>query len=574
MNFDTAVKIVLSALPTAVFLYLYCRRIGEKRHFPVYVEAFFHGVFVSLVVLLFNGFTHEITVSASQLVRSFVLAAFMEKITAIISVYILIRSDKFLSVKRGICIGIIFGAAFGFVENVQYSLAYSADILFQRMFFSVPMHILTCGMVGYFLALRRLYTKNSNRFKLLLSAILVPILIHGMFDFVLFKGIHVELVIPPMIIIMILVIEWMISMATTIPSVNTLADKKLGYEEWTVIRRHQRHEKWILQTMGKSGGEYAGFIRFGSGMSDIMIAVIMIAVGIVFMVKADQITVLTSLRLDHRVVVMLFVSFPLMIAIAFLFKGIINPKYFTDAMLRIPVIANAVIYPHSESEETLITYDITRDLVFLKTYDFPESEVFDVMFEAAHTLSPIITVKKRWENRFNPSIPFGVLVAPVSETESARMKMFIRRYLRIKYLNGILYGLGVPGRERIKRYFIRTDTVMKQRALYEKGSCIYGRGDAASCFYRIQSGKVGISFDLEGNGVHYIMKRGDYFGASDVGGERIRKHSAIAESDCELLVADMSNIKTLVENDPHFSYEMILSLSRIIKLFEKEKGAE
>jgi hypothetical protein len=366
----------------------------------------------------------------------------------------------------------------------------------------------------------------------------------------------------------------MISMATTIPSVNTLADKKLGYEEWTVIRRHQRHEKWILRTMGKSGGEYTGLIRFGSGMSDIIIAVIMIAVGIVFMVKADQITVLTSLRLDHRVVVMLFVSFPLMIAIAFLFKGIINPKYFTDAMLRIPVIANAVIYPYSDSEETLITYDITHDLVFLKTYDFPESEVFDVMFEAAHTLSPIITVKKRWENRFNPSIPFGVLVTPVSETESARMKMFIRRYLRIKYLNGILYGLGVPGRERIKRYFVRTDTVMKQRVLYEKGSCIYGKGDAASCFYRIQSGKVSISFDLEGKGVHYTMKRGDYFGASDVVGERIRKHSATAESDCELLVADMSNIKTLVENDPHFSYEMILSLSRIIKLFEKDKGEE
>lgn len=572
MNPDTVIKIILSALPPAVFLYLYFRRIGEKRHIPIYAETFLHGVFVSFIVLLFNGFTHEITVSAPQIIRSFVLAAFIEKITAVISIYMLVRGDRLLSVKRGICIGIIFGAAFGFVENIQYSFAYSADILFQRMFFSVPMHIITCGMIGYFLSLRRVYAKRSNRLKLLSASILFPILLHGLFDFVLFKGLHEEITVPLIITIMIIILEWMIAIATTIPPVNALEDKKLGYEEWTVIRRHQRHEKWILRTMGKSEGDYTGFLRFGSGISDIIIAVAMIAAAIVFMLKADRITVLTSLRLDPRVVVMLFVSFPLMIAIAFLFKGIINPKYFTDGLLRIPVIANAVIYPYSDDEETFITYDITHDLVFLKTYEFPETDVFDVMFEAAHTLSPIITVKKRWENRYNPSIPFGVLVTPVSGSESARMKMFIRRYLRIKYLNGILYGLGVPGRERIKRYFIRTDTVMKQRVFFEKGSYIYQKGDTANSFYSIRGGKVGISFDSEGHDVRYTLRRGEYFGESDVVGERIRRHSAVAESDCELLVADLSEIKTLVENDPHFSYLVILSLARIIKLFESEKG--
>ncbi|HPW50855.1 MAG TPA: cyclic nucleotide-binding domain-containing protein, partial [Spirochaetota bacterium] len=280
---------------------------------------------------------------------------------------------------------------------------------------------------------------------------------------------------------------------------------------------------------------------------------------------------LTSLRLDTSVIAMIFVSFPLIIAASLLLKGIINPKYFTDGMLRIPIIANAVIYPYSEDEETFITYDITHDLVFLKTYEFPDTDTFDMMFEAAHTLSPIITVKKRWENRSNPSCPFGVLVTPVSGTESARMKLFIRRYLRIKYLNGILYGLGVPGRERIKKHFIRTDSVMKQRICFEKGSCIYQQNDKAKYFYCVQSGKVKISFKSDERSISYILKRGEYFGESDVIGERIRRHTAIAESDCELLAADLSEIKTLVENDPHFSYLVILSLSRIIKLFENKK---
>ncbi|MBP8083417.1 MAG: hypothetical protein KAZ87_09490 [Spirochaetes bacterium] len=71
--------------------------------------------------------------------------------------------------------------------------------------------------------------------------------------------------------------------------------------------------------------------------------------------------------------------------------------------------------------------------------------------------------------------------------------------------------------------------------------------------------------------MHHTLRRGEYFGESDVTGERIRKHSALAESDCELLAADLSEIKTLVENDPHFSYLIILSLSRIIKLFENSK---
>jgi len=387
----------------------------------------------------------------------------------------------------------------------------------------------------------------------------------------LFKGLHEEITIPLMITAMIIILEWMISMAFTIPSPDNLSEKNLAYEEWSVITRHQRHEKWITRTMGKSDDSYTGFLRFGSGISDVIIAVVLIASAIIFMVKADRITVLSSLRLDPRVVTMLFVSFPLMIALAFLIKGIINPKYFTDGLLRIPVIANAVIYPYSDDEETFITYDITHDLVFLKTYDFPETEVFDMMFEAAHTLSPIITVKKRWENRSNPSYPFGLLVTPVSGAESARMKLFIRRYLRIKYLNGILYGLGVPGRERIKKHFIRTDSVMKQRICFEKGSCIYQQNDKANYFYFIQSGKVKISFDSDEQSISYILKRGEYFGESDIIGERIRRHNAIAESDCELLAADLSEIKTLVENDPHFSYLVILSLSRIIKLFENNK---
>ncbi|HPY02262.1 MAG TPA: PrsW family glutamic-type intramembrane protease [Spirochaetota bacterium] len=571
MNIDNTLKIILSAIPPAVFLYLYCKRIGEKKHFPVYAESFLHGVFVSLIILLFNSFTHEITVSAPLFIRSFVLAASVEKVTALISIYILVRGCRNLSVKQGICIGIIFGAAFGFVENIQYSIAYSADILFQRMFFSVPMHIITCGMIGYFLSLWRIYVKDSNRIKMLSAAVISPVLLHGLFDFVLFSGLHEEIIIPLIIITMIIILEGMISMALTIPSVKVLADKKLGYEEWSVIRRHQRHEKWILRTMGKSDNEYTGLIRFQSGISDVIIAAVMIAAAIVFMIKADRITALTSLRLDTSVIAMIFVSFPLIIAASLLLKGIINPKYFTDGMLRIPIIANAVIYPYSEDEETFITYDITHDLVFLKTYEFPDTDTFDMMFEAAHTLSPIITVKKRWENRSNPSCPFGVLVTPVSGTESARMKLFIRRYLRIKYINGILYGLGVPGREKIKKHFIRTDSVMKQRICFEKGSCIYQQNDKAKYFYCIQSGKVKISFDSDERSISYILKRGEYFGESDVIGERIRRHTAIAESDCELLAADLSEIKTLVENDPHFSYLVILSLSRIIKLFENKK---
>jgi len=112
---------------------------------------------------------------------------------------------------------------------------------------------------------------------------------------------------------------------------------------------------------------------------------------------------------------------------------------------------------------------------------------------------------------------------------------------------------------------------MKQRICFEKGSHIYKKGDTAKYFFCIQSGKVKICFDSGEREINYILKRGEYLGESDVIGERIRKHTAIAESDCELLAADLSEIKTLVENDPHFSYLVILSLSRIIKLFENEE---
>lgn len=556
-------------LPVIILAIVYFGRLREHRGILDYAEAFLAGVIVSLVVLVLNSVLYPYLQEADGLLRSFVFAAGVEKIASFIPLFLLITRMREHSQRRAIGFGLLFAAAFSAVENLQYVTAFGSGVLLPRLLFSVPMHLATAGIMGHFIGA---YTLNTRwRGMRIFAAFLVPWVIHGVFDFLLFRNVMPQLLVPPVIVLAAFHLEYLLSEAEAVPPASELQERYGGYTNWQTLRIHQRHERWISRAMGKEGAGVS-LLRFHSGFTGIALSALVLALGIVLMSSADWVAVKTGIRLPERQMVMVFVSFPFTIAFLLLVRGIINPRWFTEGVLRIPVISNVVLRPFRDDEETLITYDISAERCFLKTPEPPAESVVEIRFESVNLISPIIAVRSVWSNADDPTMPLGVMVCPANPEEAERLSGFLTRYRIIKILSAGLIALGLPGKDRVRRLFIRPVSVMKKHLLVQRGGSVFSVGDRADYFYMIERGRVCVG-RVSGR-PDAVLKKGDFFGESDIVGSGRRSYAAWADTDAELVLADLSALKRLVENDPHFAYQMILSLSRQISALDVPPSGE
>ncbi len=65
------------------------------------------------------------------------------------------------------------------MENFLYALDYGGSVVMVRTLFSVPLHISTCGLMGFFLGISNLSSTGYSRAVAALKAFLVPFILHG-----------------------------------------------------------------------------------------------------------------------------------------------------------------------------------------------------------------------------------------------------------------------------------------------------------------------------------------------------------------------------------------------------------
>lgn len=187
--------ILLSALLPVILvatLFYYLDRNPE----PVkeVIRAFGVGILSVPLTLLFSLLLRramEIDGSfLSSLVNSFWNAALFEEI-AKYSVFMLFvyRRKHFDEWYDGILYGITVGLGFAFVENILYFSQLFADygwsIIITRNIFSMPVHALIGGIMGFFLGRARFSKIPAFTVAHQWLALLVPIGIHGAFNFFL-----------------------------------------------------------------------------------------------------------------------------------------------------------------------------------------------------------------------------------------------------------------------------------------------------------------------------------------------------------------------------------------------------
>ncbi|MDC7220761.1 MAG: PrsW family intramembrane metalloprotease [Spirochaetales bacterium] len=109
------------------------------------------------------------------------------------------RRSGFDEITDGIVYTVTAGLGFAFYENMMYGMGSSNTVLLLllRGITSVPLHALSSGFMGYFIG--RSYFTGKNYFG---RGLFYAVLIHGLYDFILFSPLISDWLIIPLLIIL------------------------------------------------------------------------------------------------------------------------------------------------------------------------------------------------------------------------------------------------------------------------------------------------------------------------------------------------------------------------------------
>jgi RsiW-degrading membrane proteinase PrsW (M82 family) len=121
---------------------------------------------------------------AAAAYHAFVVAGFTEEVFKFLALYILVwRSPSFNEKFDGIVYAVFVSLGFAGVENVLYVLDGGMQTALTRALTAVPAHAIFGIAMGYYLGNAHMYKELRSGY--LARAILVPILLHGIYDFIL-----------------------------------------------------------------------------------------------------------------------------------------------------------------------------------------------------------------------------------------------------------------------------------------------------------------------------------------------------------------------------------------------------
>lgn len=185
--------LILSISPTIAFiLWCYLKDKYDKEPITVLLKFFILGAFISVIAIILEDFLIDInkyTGYSYLLYMSFVVAALSEEgLKALVLIPNLLREKNFNEKLDGIIYSIFLSLGFATVENVIYILFEESKTAFEvgiaRAVISVPAHIMFAITMGYYISKYKFSNKNIKKREYIFMSVLIPVLLHGIFDFI------------------------------------------------------------------------------------------------------------------------------------------------------------------------------------------------------------------------------------------------------------------------------------------------------------------------------------------------------------------------------------------------------
>lgn len=189
--------ILLTALLPIVILGYYIYHKDKKSPEPTgqLVKAFLFGILsvpvsfcMSIPLGLIGVYPAEATSIWGSVSSAFFGAAIPEEIAKFIMLWLLLRKNRYFDEKMdGIVYAVCVSLGFAALENIMYLFSNAESYLsvgIARAIFAVPGHFCFGILMGYYYSLAKFYPKATKKNKVLI--LLAPILVHGLYDSILF----------------------------------------------------------------------------------------------------------------------------------------------------------------------------------------------------------------------------------------------------------------------------------------------------------------------------------------------------------------------------------------------------
>lgn len=185
--------LILSIAPTiALIIWCYLKDKYDKEPIIILSKFFILGAFISVIAIIAEDFLIDInrySGYSNLLYMSFIVAGLTEEgLKALVLIPNLLKEKNFNEKLDGITYSIFLSLGFATVENIIYiffeesKTALGVGVV--RGIISVPAHIMFAITMGYYISKYKFSNNVIKKREYIFMAILVPILLHGTFDFI------------------------------------------------------------------------------------------------------------------------------------------------------------------------------------------------------------------------------------------------------------------------------------------------------------------------------------------------------------------------------------------------------
>ena len=200
------------------------------------IKYFLLGILVSIFAIILELYFSKLNIFSGisgYIYTAFFVAAFTEEaLKSIVLIPILLRDNDFNEKLDGIIYSIFLSLGFATVENIIYLMRERLDLSLElgitRGLISIPSHVMFAITMGYYISKYKFAKEDSVKNKYLIYAIIIPILLHGVFDFILMIGYRWAII----VFIVYIIFLWKINL-----------DKLDKYTLYSKIRFYKRKNK-------------------------------------------------------------------------------------------------------------------------------------------------------------------------------------------------------------------------------------------------------------------------------------------------------------------------------------------
>lgn len=567
-----AEKFFISFLPVLIFYLVYFRYFSSLgSSVAKYLTAILTGIAYALFLILAGTVISEFVYIVNPVMRGFVTAGIVEKTGAIIIIYVLLRKFPEFGVAEGAITGMFFGLGFSCIENFFYAADLDSSIIYVRMIFSVPLHITTCGIAGFYLGIGKLSWSLWNSVFFRIKSFIIPLIFHGAFDAALMKGGAYSYISAPILILSVTLLEVVLARSQSFYPERKLKLMGMHFEEWMCKDRQPRYDRWVKRYTGILKSSPAPFFNWNPGFfrfSFVVLLIILASAGLPIYRRLHE---LYNLELLKEEVFAVFVLFPLCIALVLIISGAVNPMYFVKSLIRLPIISDIEIMKEGIVDEYVVTNDVTSGNCFIQTTEtLGIGKKIDLRFRIGNIESGIVTGKVIWENHTLRHEPFGSIVRITKRYRG--FYIFIIKYNIMRYWKGAVFIFKLPGFDQIKAFFYKPLVISQNEEFYSAGSIIFNEGESGDKFYLVKKGRIIFYKRKEDDEIITVHTSvaGEFFGELAVlGDEKTRNATALCMTDTILSVATRDNLDTLLTNNAEFAIDLLETLTNRVILSEK-----